>query len=175
MPYGICLKCTNGSAAPVTKLWDEAEAFETVPSMRALAYPPHVTLAVYQEAEPALLKDMLGSISDGRAAITLVFSSIGVFENDTLVLWARPQPSDVLLRLHADLHRQIEPDACHHHYRPGSWAPHCTIAMNIPKASSAAMRWAADRRIDFSVIFDVLDCVRFPPVEILGEKRLVEA
>ncbi|MFS8148500.1 2'-5' RNA ligase family protein [Rhizobium sp. BR 249] len=176
MPYGICLKCTNETAAPVTALWNEAEAFETAPSMRALAYPPHVTLAVYQETDPALLKDILGRVSDALPAMTLTFSSIGVFENEPLVLWAKPQPNDALLRLHAEVHRQIDPAACHQHYRPGRWAPHCTIAMNVPRAvSAAAMRWAGERRIEFSVTFDVLDCVRFPPVEILEERRLAGA
>lgn len=173
MPYGITLKCTNETAAPVTALWDEAEAFETVPSMRALAYPPHVTLAVYQDADPARLKDVVDRVSEARSAVTLIFSSIGVFENETLVLWARPLPNKALLRLHADLHRQSDPTDCHHHYRPEAWVPHCTIAMNVPRAASAAaMRWAGERRIEFSVTFDGLDCVRFPPVEILEERRL---
>ncbi|ANM17672.1 RNA ligase family protein [Rhizobium sp. N541] len=173
MPYGISLKCLNTTASPVFKLWDEAAAFEETASMRALNYPPHLTLAVYQKLASDRLAEALKSVFRTRSTVTVNFSGIGYFDNEFLVLWARPIADDTLFQLHAALHQEIDPADCHEHYRPGSWVPHCTIAAKVPKAKSrAAIDWANENRMQFSVNFDAADCVRFPPVEILSEIAL---
>jgi 2'-5' RNA ligase len=173
MRYGISLKSLNATASPVLELWDKAAAFEETASMRALNYPPHLTLALYQEIDLDQLAEALDRVFRTRPAVTLNFSSIGHFENEFLVLWARPNNGEQLFQLHAQLHREIDPAHCHDHYRPGNWVPHCTIATKIPAAKSqAAIGWANRNRMRFPVTFDAVDCVRFPPVEILREIRL---
>lgn len=170
MPYGISLKCLNDTASPVFKLWDEAAAFEETASMRALNYPPHITLAVYPGIAVDRLAEAAERVFRGRPAVTSRFSGIGYFENEFFVLWARPDNDERLFQLHAALHREIDPVYCHEHYRPGNWVPHCTIAAKIPKAKSqAAINWANRNRMQFSVTFDIADRVRFPPVKILSE------
>jgi 2'-5' RNA ligase len=173
MPYGISLKCLNETASPVFKLWDKAAAFEETASMRALNYPPHLTLAVCQEFDADRLGEALEGVFRTRSTVTIAFAGIGYFQNEFLVLWVRPIPDDALVQLHAALHRKIDSTFCHEHYRPDNWAPHCTIAAKVPKAkSAAAIKWANENRMQFSVNFDAVDCVRFPPVEILSEIRL---
>ncbi|AJC79929.1 RNA ligase family protein [Rhizobium etli bv. phaseoli str. IE4803] len=142
--------------------------------MRTLNYPPHLTLALYEELDPDQLAEALNRVFRTRPAVTLSFSSIGHFENDFLVLWARPNNGERLFQLHAALHQEIDPVHCHEHYRPGNWVPHCTIASKIPKArSEIAIHWANRNRIRFSVIFDAADFVQFPPVEVLSQIILV--
>ncbi|WP_085778586.1 2'-5' RNA ligase family protein [Rhizobium sp. NXC14] len=156
MPFGITLKCLNDTASPVFK-----------------NYPPHVTLAVYPEIAVDRLAEAAERVFRSRPAVTLSFSRIGSFENQFLVLWARPDHDEWLFQLHAALHREIEPVHCHEHYWPGNWVPHCTIAAKIPKARlQAAISWANRNRRQFSVTFDPADCVRFPPVDVLSEIRL---
>ncbi|MBX4930604.1 2'-5' RNA ligase family protein [Rhizobium bangladeshense] len=173
MPYGISLKCLNDTASSVFKLWDEAAAFEEAASMRALHYPPHITLAVYQEIAIDRLAEAAERVFRVRPAVTSSFSGIGYFENELLILWARPNYDEQLFQLHAELHREVDPAHCHAHYRPGNWVPHCTIATKIPRAKSqAAINWANRNRMQFSVTFDAADCVRFPPVEVLSQTGL---
>lgn len=173
MTYAISLKCTNETAAAVLTLWDEAAAFEQVPSMRALNYPPHITFAVYDECPWDRPEVILDDVFAAQPTLSVDFSGIGHFPNERLVLWARPVANADLLRLHAALHRQINPTACHAHYRPGTWVPHCSLATRVPPAqSAAALDWARRRRMAFSIRFDAADCVRFPPVDVLTETRL---
>lgn len=172
--YAISLKCTNDTANPVLDLWREASRFETVPSMQALNYPPHLTLAIYGGIAPERALKAVRKIFRDMPTLSVEFAGIHHFPNETLVLWARPVDDSALRRMHQAIHQEIDPMLCHEHYRPGHWRPHCTIAMDIPKeAATAALRWAAETPARFTVTFDAADCIGFPPVEILEEVKLL--
>jgi 2'-5' RNA ligase len=172
MPYGISLKCLNETASHVSKLWEEAAAFEQTPSMKGLNYPAHITLAVLQD-DPGGLDGLLADVFGSQGRLSIGFSGISYFRNEALVLWARPVPNDTLIRLHAALHRKIGPAKCHEYYRPDKWVPHCTLAVRVCEtALEAAIKWADEKQLQFSVDFDAADFVKFPPVEILREVRL---
>jgi hypothetical protein len=47
MPFALNLKSVDATADAIMSLWDQVSAFEDFPSMRALAYPPHITFAIY--------------------------------------------------------------------------------------------------------------------------------
>jgi 2'-5' RNA ligase len=173
VPYAISLKCSNDTATPILDLWRQASVFETAPSMQGLSYPPHLTLAIYQNISPNLPDETVQKVFQDISAISVEFSGIRYFRNDLLVLWARPVDTVALQQVHQSIHRAIDPVLCHEHYQPGHWQPHCTIAMNIPMDSAAeALKWAAAAPARFSVTFDAADCVRFHPVEIVTEVKL---
>lgn len=174
MPHAIVLKCSNASAAPVLDLWREAARFETTPSMERLNYPPHLTFAVYEDIAPATLLATARRVFGNMPPISVEFSGIGHFPNEMLVLWARPVDDGNLRRIHRAIHNDIDPALCHEHSRPDRWRPHCTIAMHIPAASTAeALEWAARTPARFTMTFDAVDCIRFPPVEIIEQVKLL--
>jgi 2'-5' RNA ligase len=140
--------------------------------MAALDYAPHITLAIYDDIAVDRLRAATESVFTGRPAVTLTFTAIRHFDGP--VLYAAPLPSAPLSALHAAVDREIDPALCHPHYRPGAWVPHCTLAMHVlPDQREAAVAWAARRIPPFKVTFDVGDCARFYPVEILGETPLM--
>ncbi len=96
MPHAISLKCLNETASPIVELWQETSAFEPAPSMKALDHPPHVTLAVYDDFVPT---DVLSRIFGAQSAIPVTFWGYRYFQNEFLVLWARPLSNDRLLQL----------------------------------------------------------------------------
>jgi hypothetical protein len=49
MAYAINIRSDNATAAPLKSLWAEVSAFEESSSMQALGYPPHVTLAAFDD------------------------------------------------------------------------------------------------------------------------------
>jgi integrase/recombinase XerD len=59
MAYAISLKTVNDTAHPIRALWEEVARFESRPSMVALDYPPHLTLAVYDEIPPVQASNAL--------------------------------------------------------------------------------------------------------------------
>lgn len=130
MMFGITL-CASSDAAPFWQLVGRASALERSSSIRALGYPPHITLTRYPEIEPDRLIEATKAF-EGEEAISLSFDRIGVFDADPLVMWLSPQRDRRLLDLHAKAHEVVDPALCDSHYRPQQWTPHLTIAMSIP-------------------------------------------
>ncbi|MEQ9642729.1 MAG: 2'-5' RNA ligase family protein [Alphaproteobacteria bacterium] len=173
MPYGISIQARGIDVFPILRLWDEAAAFEAAPSMAELDYDPHVTLAIYDEIDVERLRDAAAAVFAKQPPIALTFDRIEHFEGEQWVLWAAPRPSAALVELQAAVHREIDPGLCWPHYRPDAWRPHCTVAMDVPpEKRAAALAWAGQPRVPFTVTFDVGDCARFYPVELLAEWTL---
>jgi 2'-5' RNA ligase len=175
MGFSLNIKASNSSARALTKLWDAVGAFEDPPSMRALDYAPHFTFAIYDtdHVSEAERKHAIERAAQGQTELRLRFDRIGVFEGPPLVLWAAPGAQNVLLQMHQAIHDVIDPALCRPYYRPGLWVPHCTLGMNIRQDRRAeAMAFAQNFRGGVEAIFDVIDCVTFPPLRVTAEKRL---
>jgi 2'-5' RNA ligase len=176
MPFAIVLKAANSTADPIRALWKKASLFESRPSMAALNYPPHITLAVYDKIDPELLRIAFRRSFHGAPALRLTFSRLCFFDSDPLVLWADPAASEGLANRHAAIHACIEPTKCHPHYRPGAWIPHCTLGTQVKEELRADAVAFAARSIDpFDVLFDGAECVSFPPAAVLEEHRLASS
>lgn len=172
MAYAISLKAVNDTADPIRALWQEVARLESHPSMEALGYPPHVTLAVYDDIPPIRASDVLREAFAGRPALRLTFTRLRFFD-DPLVLWAESSPSADLTSAHARVHACIDPQLCHPHYRPGAWVPHCTLGTQILlKYREEALALAARPIPSFEVVFDVVDWVSFAPVVVIAEQPL---
>jgi 2'-5' RNA ligase len=178
MGFSLNLKASNSSALALTELWDAVGAFEETPSMRALNYPPHLTLAIYDtdQLSETARENAIARAARGQTELQLTFDRIGVFEGPPLVLWAAPGPQKALLHMHQAIHDVIDSAFCRPHYRPGFWIPHCTLGMNIrPDRRADAMAFVQDFRGGVEATFDVIDCVTFPPLRVTAEKRLPAA
>ena len=78
--------------------------------------------------------------------------------------------------MHASINAAIDLASCRPHYRPDAWTPHCTLGMRIADArrnDAIAFARSFDRSIE--VLFDVVDCVAFPPVRVIAERKLPPA
>jgi 2'-5' RNA ligase len=174
MSFAISLKAANATADPIRTLWDQVPLFEEALSMVALNYPPHNTLAIYDDVAPDLLKATLRRSFTGAPALRLTFTRLRFFDSDPLVLWADPSPSPASAEAHAAVHACIDPAQCHPHYRPGAWIPHCTLGTHIKAEHRADAIALTARSIEpFEVLFDVVDCLCFPPVAVLEEHVLL--
>jgi 2'-5' RNA ligase len=132
-----------------------------------------VTLAVYERIEEGQLRDTLYRVFDDQSPIPLRFSRMASFEKPELVFWAAPEGSEPLLRVHAAIHKLIDPALCKPDYRPNSWVPHCTLATRVIDANRiVAFALANESITPFEVTFDWADCVQFPPVKVIEELRL---
>jgi 2'-5' RNA ligase len=115
---------------------------------------------------------MLRAAND-EAQLSIEFKRIRWFVGPPLVLWAEPTADQALARWQASITRTIDPAHCRPHYRPGAWTPHCTLGMRIADGrSDDAMAFARSFDRIITVLFDVVDCVAFPPVRVIAEQRL---
>jgi len=172
MPTAIALSALNDTARRVEDLWDWASRLEDQPSMRALAYRPHVTLAIYDDLDSDDLLPALRAF-EGRPALRITFDRIRAFEGTPIVLWAAPRACPALEEAHASVHRLVDPALCRPHYRPGTWVPHCTLANAVSERCRAEALAVAESAIGpFDVLFDRAECVRFPPVAVADARVL---
>ncbi|TMJ01178.1 MAG: 2'-5' RNA ligase family protein [Alphaproteobacteria bacterium] len=175
MGFFLNIKISNSSERAMTDLWDAIAAFEETPSMRALNYAPHFTFAIYDtdDVSETLRKTAVERAARGQTELHLTFDRIGVFEGPPFVLWADPRPQDPLLQMHKAIHDVIDPMLCRPYYRPGSWVPHCTVGMNIHEDRRAdAVAFAQNFRGGVEAVFDVMECITFPSMHVVAEKRL---
>lgn len=175
MGFAISLRSDHPSADRIRALWSKVEPFEDEPSMRLLGYPPHVTLAIYDDdgVREEEVREALGRAGRSLRALTLTFDAVCSFEGPPMDLWARPRPNAALQEIHRTIHAAIDPAACKPHYRPGTWIPHCTLGTQVREdRREAASAYAARPRDPFEVTFDALDAIRFPPIAPLELRRL---
>lgn len=102
MPFGINIRASGG-AAPYWTLVDRVAALEAEPTVRALAYPPHITLAKYDDADAREIGAVVDALAE-TPSLTLTFYRLGSFDPGFLILWAAPKPEQALLDLHARAH-----------------------------------------------------------------------
>ena len=142
---------------------------------RSLNYAPHFTFAIYDtdDVGETARHAAIERAALGQAEMRLTFDRIGVFEGPPLVLWAAPESQNALRQMHKAIHDVIDPALCRSYYRPGVWVPHCTLGMNIhPDRRAEAMVFVQNFHGGVEAIFDVIDCVTFPPLRVTAEKRL---
>jgi 2'-5' RNA ligase len=175
MALAINIRTDNASASEVERLWDQVAAFEDEPSMRALGYRPHITFAIYDspEIDEKTAWEALLRAAVGEAQLRIQFRRIRWFVGPPFVLWAEPAANAVLARWHASVSATIDPAHCRFHYRPGAWTPHCTPGTRITDGRREdAIAFARSFNLSITVLFDVLDCVVFPPVRVVAEQKL---
>lgn len=174
MPYAMNLRSDNASADALRDLWNILGRFEREPSMAALNYPPHLTLAIYEVMDESALRAALQAAFAAAGPLPVSFDRLGYFQNgDRVIVWAAAVPTPALREAHAAVHRTIDDGHCRANYRPDTWIPHCTLALDVSAAHRAAALDLVNRDIEpFQVTFDVADCAAFPPVTVLHETPL---
>lgn len=80
MAYAINIRSDSESAAAITELWQQARKLEDNPSMERLAYPPHLTLAVYDVLDVDFARHVPEAAFESLGVQRLRFSSLGMFE-----------------------------------------------------------------------------------------------
>ncbi len=171
MASAIAIAADNSSNKPIRALWRQFANWEDNPSMCALGYIPHLTLAVC----PDLNASQLWNCADGvrTEAVEIKFERLSYFESDPLVVWAAPSDPSAITSICRQLQANLPLEACAEHYRPETWTPHCTLGTEVTKeARNEAIDYCNSWNKPFSVRFDRYDCVTFPPVEVRYSRPL---
>jgi len=176
MACAINIRSDNDTADQIRSLWGDASLLEQLPSMDSLNYPPHLTLAVYDELDSSLAVEAVKEIFTGFKTQTIRFERLGMFEaTHALILWAAPSISSEMIHAHGQIHKIIDANLCRPNYRPGAWVPHCSLATSVPTTRKEEAVAFANRTTKMDVVFDVVDCALFKPVKVVHEVVLAPA
>jgi 2'-5' RNA ligase len=94
---------------------------------------PHISLAVIDDVDPALLNPKLKVFALVTEKMPLILSAIGSFPSQEGILYLAPAVSRSLLEVHYNFHELLAETEIEtaEYYRPGNWVPHCTIAQGL--------------------------------------------
>lgn len=174
MPFAISITSTNETAQPLYDLWARLGPLEDTPSMAALNYPPHITLAIYEDIEIEALVRALRRTFARRESVLVTFDRLKQFDTPEFVVWAAPLERIEIRSLHETVHSCLDSRLCHPQYRPGAWIPHCTIATQIRRDKrDEALALIKAPMEPFEVRFDRADCISFMPVRVIEEHVLI--
>lgn len=140
-PLAIELAFDSASDERLAQLWGHLSKLYGGPADSELGVRPHITLALFRNGEPRNLSSAVTSLAAALEPFDLPFAEVGRFPGAEGVVFLRPSASAELMRAHSALHQLLagERDLVHAYYRPETWHPHCTMAINVPETSIDAV------------------------------------
>lgn len=127
---------------------------------------PPVSLAVFDQLEPAKACEAVSAVPSRSTAFSLRFSQVGFFHADTAVAFLQPEYSAELVVLHRRIHAALGVlgALCRPQYHPQQWHPHLTIAFPIPDEQCPVVE-SRIRRLALlrAYTFDRIEVVSSPP------------
>jgi len=164
MAFAVTLLFDAATTTAISMRWQLLAMAGVSRSMPDLGYPPHVSLAVYDEldveAAVASLDRILGNVD--QVPVTLTgFSTFGAGSG---VCYAALRASPERDALHARVTDGIR-GACKLYYQRGHWTPHCTVAVGLTDAEMDRARHVLEpdwRTLDGA--FEAAELVEFVPV-----------
>ena len=134
VPYAVQLLLDARAAEKVRGVWNALRDAGVSSIMIDLCSRPHVTLAVYEDLEVEPFETQVKAFFAGETSIDVPLSGVGTFHGEEGVLYCSPVVTPELLALHERFHKRFDhlAEGAWAYYRPGSWVPHCTLAMLVP-------------------------------------------
>jgi 2'-5' RNA ligase len=167
MGYSVELNLSKDSAAPVVKLWQTLATASISSVMLDLGAQPHISLAIFQDLDPAVLQEDLKRFAEVTGSLSVVLSCAGTFPTAEGVVFLAPVVTQELLAVHERLHSLMRDRGVQsvNYYWPGEWVPHCTVAMGVtPDKIGAATEICVQSEAFGPVELDAVSLIEFPPV-----------
>ncbi len=166
MPSALVLYFNDKTERTIKELWLTLES-EGIPLDYSVNIRPHLTLGIFDELPCESCHKELEIISEQCVDLQLTFSHIGLFYEPEVVLFLAPIVTDILLKLHADIHKILAVVSKNpwEYYQPGKWVPHCTLALGIHSEQfKQALNVCSQVQLPMNVSVSQIDVVEFQPM-----------
>lgn len=151
MALAVCLLFDARSELTIRRLWQrlEDDGVPTLLSHTHGRHVPHLSYAVLRSFDLDRVRDVLDLLPD-EGPMTLHFDAVGMFRRSRT--WLVPAVTSDIARRQERVVEAVESTGAdlHHHYEPGVWVPHCTLA---PRTTLERLPRVA------AAVFDVLPLV----------------
>jgi 2'-5' RNA ligase len=167
MGYAMELNLSQDSAARVVELWERLAKESISSTMLDVRAQPHISLAVFEELDPAVLRAGLRRFAEVTRPLQVVLSSVGVFPTGEGVVFLAPVVTQELLVVHHRFHNLLRDRGIGsaEYYRPGNWVPHCTVAMGVAADKiGPALELCLQSEAFGAVELDEVSLIEFRPV-----------
>jgi len=131
--HAILLHFDPATEALVRRAWETVREVTGSTFLFDSGERPHVTLAVYADADPASLEATLRTFR--ASPLDVVLASAASFSGEEGVVFLAPVVDTDLLDLHRRWHAEVP--GSHAWYVPGAWVPHATVGFHVPAVGPA--------------------------------------
>ncbi|WP_116949369.1 2'-5' RNA ligase family protein [Jiangella endophytica] len=156
MALAVCLLLDPRADAAVRRLWRRLEdrGIASLTSHTHGRHVPHVSLAVLRRWDLDDVRATVEALPDA-GPVRLHFDGLGTFRRGRC--WLIPAVSAELVARQERVARALGDRGAelHHHYRPGSWIPHCSLAPRVHLSDLGTLA---------ATVYDVL------PLEALADR-----
>lgn len=137
MAFAIELFFDRDGENRIQALWQKLAESRVSSFLLDLWARPHLSLAVFDEADPGRLKPAIQEFAAAHAPLELQFCSVGAFPGDPAVVFIQPVITRELLDMHERFHAILPGCGVESHllYSPGKWMPHCSVAQDLARGS----------------------------------------
>ena len=164
MAFAVSLLFNAEIGAAISARWNMLAGAGVPHSMLDLGYPPHVSLAVYDELDVGTALASLDRAFGRVAQIPVTLTGFSTFGAGSGVCYAALQTSPELDALHEST-IEVTGGSCRLHYQRGHWTPHCTLAVGLTDAEMDRARHVLESDWQFlEGVFEAAELVEFVPV-----------
>jgi 2'-5' RNA ligase len=133
MKYAIELNFDKSTTERVKNLWNimvENNLAKAQTNNRP--YVPHISLAVTPDLDEEKYIRIVEEYASKNPPLDVLMVSLGLFRDETNVLFLAPQTNDELLKTNKFFDLQFRSDNVEnwHYYHPERWVAHCAITAN---------------------------------------------
>ena len=164
MTYAVMMYLDASSEERIRAIWAAMEAAGVPCELPALGARPHISLTCYEDIDPQAFEAPLCDFAEVRKPIPLSFSYLGVFPKG--IVFLGHTVTGRLIEIHRAYHEAFAAfrDQAFSLYHPGSWVPHCTLAMNLEQHHlPKAIEIAAQFPLPIEGRLEGIGMVAFPP------------
>jgi 2'-5' RNA ligase len=168
MPYAIAALFDAASEAGIQNL--RAQLAEYAGLDAAAVARPHLTLAIVNQLDPEALEPVLREFCQSTPPIPLHLAAVGAFPTPEGVVYLAPVVTRPMLAAHAKLCRLLDDAGAPPvpYYRPESWVPHCTVAINLkPEQVGGAVSICCGADVFHTDQLTQLTVAQFPPMRLV--------
>jgi 2'-5' RNA ligase len=172
MPFAITLLLDAAATTSVEDIWQTlAREIDEDSSIR-LGYPPHITIAAFEDAVSD--EEFRAAISiENLASFPVQLYGLGAFPGQPFVFWAAPIVTQELLSLHATVLAAFAHLPVHHHYGTEAWVPHVTLTQSTKNRPARIFETVVSAwKGPIQGHATKLELVEFPPARMLSSHTL---
>jgi 2'-5' RNA ligase len=176
MPYSVELYLNETSEKAIRAIWEAIDRAGISNYLPEAGARPHISLTCYDEGiDIRHFTEALGDFAASWKQIHITFSYIGVFPKG--IVFLGHTVTGRLIETHKAFHHRLSSwlDESFELYLPGTWIPHCSVAMNLPPEDvAAAVDIVRTFPLPMDAVLERVALVSYPPTKELGVFPLQE-
>ena len=175
MPFALVMYFDSLSEKPIRELWQKIADAGITSTLARAGVRPHLTLTIFDQVSRIPREDELAGFARKSHLTDLQATYIGFFSQPDPVVFVAPTPTQELMDFHRSIIHVLMEDAqpISANYLPGTWVPHCTIALDFPKKRiPEVVELCLDLPLPFIMHATQVGVVEFQPMKDLFKCNL---